>query len=136
MSDKAPHVTDAELEVLKVLWDAGLSTIREITDRIYPDGGTSHYATVQKLLERLETKQFVRRRSGGRANRYLATVGRDRLVASRLEETAARLCEGSFTPLVAQLVDSRRLGADDLAALRGLVDRLEREAAGDGPEGS
>ena len=121
------HITDAELEVLKSLWASGGSTIREITDQIYPGGGTSAYATVQKLLERLEAKSAVTRSPAGRAYRYEPAVDRDELVADRLEETADRLCEGSFTPLVAQLVDSRRLGADEIADLRRLIDRLERE---------
>ena len=47
------NIPDAELEVLKALWKSGPATIRELTARIYPQGGTSAYSTVQKLLERL-----------------------------------------------------------------------------------
>ena len=54
MPAKRPDVPDAELAVLKALWDQGEATIREIADRLYPGGETSHYATVQKLLDRLE----------------------------------------------------------------------------------
>ena len=54
-------VTDAELAVLQVLWDEDATTIRQITDRVYRNGGASAYATVQKLLERLEDKQCVQR---------------------------------------------------------------------------
>ena len=46
------NVTDAELEVLKLLWDRGPSTIRQLTDRLYPDGGTAHYATRCLHLEK------------------------------------------------------------------------------------
>ncbi len=99
-------VADAELEVLKTLWDRGPSTIRELTDRLYPNGGTAHYATVQKLLERLETKSCVRRRPRGRVNIYSATVDREALIASRLRDTADRLCDGSLTPMLTQLVHS------------------------------
>src|SRR5439155_122367 len=53
-------VTDAELAVMEVLW-ASPATIRGIRDRPYPRGGAAHYTTVQKLLERLQTKALLRR---------------------------------------------------------------------------
>jgi len=120
-----PDVTDTELSVLKVLWDQGPSTIRQLTDRLYPGGETAHYATVQKLLERLESKACVRRRQRGRAHVYASTVDRDDLISRRLRDTADKLCEGSLTPLLSQLVDSSKLSDADLAALRGIVDRLD-----------
>ena len=61
MAGRPRDVTDAELDVLRALWDDGKATIRVLTDRLYPSGGTSEYATVQKLLERLEAKGHVAR---------------------------------------------------------------------------
>ena len=98
------QATHAELEVLKALWELGPATIRQLTDRQYPDGRTSQYATVQKLLERLEAKSCVGRRQRGRVNVYTARVSREDLIASRLRETADRLCDGSLTPVLTQLV--------------------------------
>jgi predicted transcriptional regulator len=121
------HVTDTELAVLKSLWVAGPSTIRELTDRVYPEGGTAHYATVQKLLDRLEGKSFVRHRREGRVNVYSAAVDRAGLIDDRLRDTADRLCDGSLTPLLTHLVGSARLSADELSGLRDLLDRLEQE---------
>jgi len=123
-------VTDTELQVLKVLWELGPSTIRELTDRLYPEGGTAHYATVQKLLERLASKNYVRRRQSGRVNIFKATVDRDALIAGRLRETAERLCDGSLTPVLTQLVSSAELTRDELEALRDLVDRHDAEKSG------
>ena len=128
------NVTDTELEVLKQLWERGPSTIRQLTDRLYPDGGTAHYATVQKLLERLEAKSHVRRRLDGRVNIYRAVVDRQGLIADRLRETADRLCEGSLTPLLTQLVGTADLSRDEIEQLRDLVQQLESETdtGGDG----
>ncbi|HXV76749.1 MAG TPA: BlaI/MecI/CopY family transcriptional regulator [Candidatus Polarisedimenticolaceae bacterium] len=123
-------VTDAELDVLKVLWDRGPSTIRELTDRLYPDGQTSHYATVQKLLERLQAKRCVARRSAGRAHLFRATVDREELIEDGLRRTAERLCEGSLTPLLTHLVRASRLTEDEAARLRRLVDDLDRKRGG------
>jgi len=122
-----PDVTDAELAVLKELWSAGPLTIRQLTERLYPEGDAAHYATVQKLLERLAGKRCVERTAAGRAHLYRAAVARDDLVAARLRETADRLCEGSLTPLLTHLVGTSRLESDAIAALRDLVDRLDRE---------
>jgi len=114
-------VTDAELAVLKVLWERGAATVREITEELYPAGDASALATVQKLLDRLAAKACVNRRAAGRANVFRASVAREELIAHRLRETAERLCEGSLTPLLTQLVNSKRLSDDDLAELRRLV---------------
>jgi predicted transcriptional regulator len=121
-------VTDAELEVLRALWDDGEATIRALADRLYPGGGTSEYATVQKLLERLEDKGHVARRAEGRSNVFSARVRREELVARRLRDTAEKLCDGSLTPLLTHLVSAGRLSPDELVELRRMVDRLSRKA--------
>jgi predicted transcriptional regulator len=119
-------VTDAELEVLRALWDLDEATIRSLADRIYPNGGASEYATVQKLLERLEDKGHVSHRSEGRQNVYAARLGREDLVARRLRETADSLCGGSLTPLLTHLVSGARLSASELRELRRVVDDLSK----------
>jgi predicted transcriptional regulator len=121
-------VTDAEREVLRVLWDAGPAPIRALVDRLYPGGGNSEYATVQKLLERLEDKGHVTRKLVGRQNVFTARVRREDLVARRLRDTADELCDGSLTPLLTHLVSSARLSDDELAELRRLVDELTRKS--------
>ena len=128
MARSPRDVTDAELEVLRALWDDGEATIRALADRLYPGGGTSEYATVQKLLERLEDKGHVARRAEGRSNVFSARVRREELVARRLRDTAEKLCDGSLTPLLTHLVSAGRLSQDELVELRRMVDRLSRKA--------
>jgi BlaI family transcriptional regulator, penicillinase repressor len=128
MARSPRDVTDAELEVLRALWDDGEATIRALADRLYPGGGTSEYATVQKLLERLEDKGHVAHRAEGRSNVYRPRVGREELVARRLRDTAEKLCDGSLTPLLTHLVSAGRLSPDELHELRRMVDRLSRKA--------
>jgi len=126
MAGRPRDVTDAELDVLRALWDIGPATIRALSDRLYPSGGTSEYATVQKLLERLEGKGHVARTAEGRQNVYHATVEREELVARRLRETAEELCDGSLTPLITQLVSAGKLSREELRELRRVVDRAAR----------
>ena len=124
----ALKITDTELEVLKVLWNNGASMIREITDSLYPDGGVAHYATVQKLLDRLRSKLCVKRIRCGRGHIYSAIVQRTDLISTSLEETATKLCGGSFTPLLTHLIDSRRLSREEVGTLKDLVQQLENES--------
>ena len=124
-------VTEAELAVLRTLWEVGPCTIRVVTVRLYPPGGgASCYATVQKLLERLEAKGCVRRDRSAGAHRFAAAVGRDELIGRRLRAVADKLCGGSMTPLITNLVESRALSKRELAELRELIEKLDAKPAG------
>src|SRR5262245_2787463 len=118
-------VTEKELAILQVLWEQDEATIRQITDVVYPRGDTAQYATVQKLLERLEAKGFVHRKKTLPANLYSAAVGRDELIGRGLQDMAAKLCGGSLTPLLTHLVRQRRLSARERRELRDLIDELD-----------
>jgi BlaI family transcriptional regulator, penicillinase repressor len=127
-------VTEYELNVLQVLWDEGPTTIRRITDVLYPGGKASQYATVQKLLERLEGKGFVVRDRGAAVHVFSATLSRDELIGRRLQSMAEELCGGSLTPLLTQLVQqSRKLSAAERQELRDLIDELDRPNKGKNP---
>ncbi len=123
MGGRREDPSAAELDVLKSLWDLGPATIRRIADRLYPGGGTIEYATVQKLLDRLEAKRCVRRRRVDRVNVFVATIAREELIERRLRHAADDLCEGSLTPLLTHLVGTSRLRDTELRALRELVER-------------
>jgi predicted transcriptional regulator len=128
MARTPQDVTDTELAVLEVLWDRGPSTRRQITDVVYHAGGPSHYTTVQKLLERLEAKGFVRKDRGEAALTFTATVGREELISRRLRDVAEKLCGGSLTPLLINLVRARSLSARELQELQDLINDLSRQA--------
>ena len=116
------EVTETELAMLQVLWDRGEATRRQVTDALYPDGDTAHYATVQKLLERLEGKGFVRHtRDAQGVLVFTATVGRDEFIGLRLRDMAARLCGGALTPLLMNLVRARPLNERELAELEAFL---------------
>lgn len=125
----AKDVTEAELAVLRGLWERSPGTIRELTERLYPGGSTSHYATVQKLLERLEDKGFVTRDASGSPHRFVAAVGQGELIGRRLREMAEKLAGGSVVPLVTQLVKGRALSKSEIGELRELIDELDRRPA-------
>jgi len=117
-------VTDAELAVLHLLWTEGPASRRRITDVLYPGGGPAQYATVQKLLERLEAKGYVRHDSGQPVLTFEATVDREALISRRLLDVAQKLCGGSLSPLLTSLVRAKPLTAAELDELRSLIDQL------------
>jgi predicted transcriptional regulator len=122
-------VTDAELAVLQTLWDRGEATIRQLTDELYPGGGSAHYATVQKLLERLHGKGHVERDRSSHAHRFRARTNRDVLVGRRLRAMAEKLCGGMLAPLLTHLVRAETLSANERRELRALIDQLDRKTA-------
>jgi len=128
MTLKPKNITETELALLRLLWKGGPSSIRELTDQLYPQGSHSEYATVQSLLDRLETKGCVRREKHGRLNVFTATVNRGELVSRRLRETADALCDGSLAPLLSHLVQVSDPTPEEADALQRLVDRLAAES--------
>lgn len=124
MSRKPREVTDAELAVLRTLWDEGPATIRQIADRLYPGGEASHYATVQKLLERLERKALVRRERSASAHVFEARADRSEVIGRELQAMADKLCGGSLAPLLTHLVESAPLSREERGRLRDVIDQL------------
>lgn len=126
------NISDAELDVLKVLWDVKAATVRDVLDHPLAQGRDWAYTTAQTLLSRLMEKGVVLREKGGRAFRFRPAVSRDELLGARLDELAERVCEGESMPLLLNLVHSRRLKSADIDRLRGLIDELDRERTSKG----
>jgi BlaI family transcriptional regulator, penicillinase repressor len=121
MPHDSPDVTDAELAVLQVLWSQAPCNRRQLTDALYPGGGPAHYTTVQKLLDRLEQKGYVRKDSSRDVRTFTATLGREDFIGLRLQDMADRLCGGSLTPLLMNLARSTPLKPGEVEELRGLL---------------
>jgi predicted transcriptional regulator len=122
-------VTEAELAILQVLWEEGTATVRRLIERLYPPGGASAHATVQKLLERLEAKGCIRRDRSGPVQVIIPAIGREVLVRRRLRDVADDLCGGSLVAMLSHLVNPGRLASRDRKALREFLQQLEDEAA-------
>ena len=130
MEEQPLEPTETELAVLQVLWDRGPSTIRQLTEILYPRHKGAPYATVQKLLERLEAKGHVARDRSGHAHVFTARTNRDDLVGRRLRAMAEKLCGGMMTPLLTHLVRAETLSDKERQELRDLIDELDRKPRG------
>jgi BlaI family penicillinase repressor len=122
MAKQGRNVTDYELAVLDVLWARGQATIREIAEAVYGSSATTTYATVQKLLERLEKKGCVERDRTSFAHVFRARIERADLIGRELESVADKLCGGSLTPLLMHLAETTKLSQRDRKMLRRLID--------------
>ena len=112
------------------------TTIRELTDELYPDGNASDFATVQKLLQRLEKKGFVTRQGQKGAVQFRAAVNRDELLGRRLQQVVDSLCDGSLTPLIEHLVNSRKLSQQERQSLKDMLDQEEAPRSKSQPRGT
>ena len=123
MARRSP-VSDAELEVLKVLWAAGPATVRDVAAALRRRRRRLAYNTVLTLLSRLREKGYVAADRREPAHLFRAVVTRDELLGSTLAALADRVCDGTASPLVLALVRGQRFSAEDIARFRRLLDEL------------
>lgn len=115
-------LANAELAVMELLWDHGAMTARQVQDRLYGASDRSQHGTVQRLLQRLEEKDFVRRDRATPANSFTPCLSRAEYAGAQLETLAERLTGGSIAPLLSNLIDRKRLSRAELRRLRELLD--------------
>ena len=132
-TNSSSNVTETELAMLQVLWERGEATRRQVTDSLYPGGGDSHYATVQKLLERLEKKGFVahERREGVLV--FRANVDREEFLRRRFQGLADDLTGGAIAPLLMTLVRSQPLSSGEVEELYALLRERRRKKPSSDP---
>ncbi len=125
--------TDAELEILNVLWARGASTVREVHDVL---GARKEmlYTTVLKLMQIMTEKNLVERDESQRAHLYVARAARDVTQGQLLADLAERAFEGSAAKLVMRALSSKQASAEEMGEIRALLDAFERgeDAAGEG----
>jgi predicted transcriptional regulator len=119
-------VSDTELEVLKVLWEAEEATVRDLLDRLHEQGRDWAYTTVQTLVVRLCRKGYVETRRQGKAHVFSPCVDQDALLRFELAGLAERVCDGKATPLMMTLVRDNAFTPAELAELRRLLDHLDQ----------
>jgi predicted transcriptional regulator len=124
-----PPISETEQAVLKVLWDRGPGTVREVLAALSGQGHSWAYTTVQTLLTRLIVKGYVAADRTGPAHVYRAAVSRDELLQQRLSDLADTFCEGTASPLMLALVEGSEFTPEEIARFRALLDKLEAESA-------
>ena len=121
---KLDQVTNGELSILQVLWERGEATTREITAALHEEITDPKMSSVQKLIERLETKGCIERDRSRRAHQFRPRVTHEEFLRSRLQALADRLCQGEVAPLVTALLRSQGLSTAERERLGRLIDGL------------
>ncbi|HEX6100490.1 MAG TPA: BlaI/MecI/CopY family transcriptional regulator [Thermoanaerobaculia bacterium] len=128
MGDKpTPRPTDAELAILSVLWERGPSTVREVHDAL-SQTHDSGYTTVLKLMQIMTDKGLVDRDESQRAHIYTSRYGEQRTQRQLLGDLIERAFGGSPAKLVMQALSTTKASAEDLTAIRTLLDQMEENA--------
>ena len=119
-----PRPTDAEIEILKVLWRRGPSTVREVFDAL-GEVKTTGYTTVLKMLQIMWEKGLVTRDETERAHRYEAAFAEELTQRQMVGDLVRRVFDGSAKKLVLQALSAERASADELNEIRRMLDELE-----------
>ncbi len=124
------HPTPGELEVLKVLWDRGPSTVREVME-VLNRGRERAYTSVMSLLNVMTDKGLLRCDPKGRAFVYAARARREKTLGRMVEDLLGRAFEGSAATLVAHLLDQAAPTPRELQEIRSAIDQYRGQQGED-----
>jgi BlaI family penicillinase repressor len=115
-------LTDLQLRVMRALWRIGEGSVGEILAVMADEGKALAPTTVATLLQRLAKQGWVEHRRDGRQFIYAAKVGEKAAARSVLDRLVRSFFGGKVSALAAQLLETEQLSAEELAALRALLD--------------
>ena len=124
---KLPRPTDGELAILRVLWERGPSTVREVMEELNRAEPTG-YTTVLKLLQIMTDKGLVQREESGRQHVYEPTLTQDQTQRQIVEHVVDRAFGGAAHKLVLQALSARKAAPAELAEIRRLLNEIEKGA--------
>ncbi len=119
-----PRPTDAELAILKVLWERGPSTVRQVHDALNEQRATG-YTTALKLLQIMAEKKLVARDESDRTHIYRARCSQTETQRQLVDDLLDRAFGGSAMSLVMQALSGRTASAEELAEVRRLLDEKQ-----------
>jgi BlaI family transcriptional regulator, penicillinase repressor len=125
---KLPRPTDAELAILRILWERGACTVRQVHDALSRERPAA-YTTALKMLQIMTEKGLVRRDDTDRTHIYEPRLTEEQTQRQLVRDLVDRAFGGSASKLVLQALSSRRATAEELGEIRKLIESSrEREA--------
>ncbi len=121
-----PRPTGAELEILRVLWNRGPSTVRDVYEELKRDKPVG-YTTILKFMQIMAEKGLVRRDEEQRAHLYEAMVPKQSTQRQLVGDLLDRVFGGSALELVMQALSAKRASAAEIDQIRRLLDRYEEK---------
>ena len=123
---KPPQVSDAEWEVMTVLWDSSPRTAAEVVEAL-SDRTTWAPKTIKTLLGRLVKKGALRFKEEGNRYLYRPVFPRERYVEEASKSFLDRVFGGKATPMLVHFVENAELSDEELRELRSILDRKKKE---------
>ena len=121
-----PKPTEGELELLRVLWDKGSATVRELHEEVSQERELG-YTTVLELLQIMTEKGLVQREEAGRAHIYRATASQEDTQSQLLRDLSERLFAGSAAQLAMHALSMEQASAEELQEIRKLIERKKEK---------
>jgi len=120
MRRRSATLTEQELEIMKIVWELGSATVRDVYETLLSHRKIA-YTTVMTMMKIMEEKKYLRRRLEGRAFVYEGTRPKKQMIRELVSEFINRVFNGSAEPLLAHLVEERRLSEKELKQIAKLV---------------
>jgi BlaI family transcriptional regulator, penicillinase repressor len=122
MRHATPTLTDQELEIMKVVWDLGTATVRDVYEKLLERRHIA-YTTVLTMMKILETKGHLKKTQTERAYVYRPSKPKKQVIAGMVREFVSRVFNGSAEPLLVHLLEDEGLTAKELAEIARLARR-------------
>jgi len=120
-----PQPTQAELQILQVLWHKGEATVREVHDEL-SSTHTTGYTTVLKIMQIMYEKGLLERDESSRAHIYSATVDQSETQGQMVRDLVSKVFEGSTSKLVVSALHGKS-SKKDIAEIRKFLNELEKK---------
>ena len=125
MNPRLPRPTDAELAILRVLWERGPSTVRQVHESLSGERVIG-YTTILKLMQIMTDKGLVARDETDRTHVYSPRMSEEHTQRQLLQDLQDRAFGGSALKLVMQALSTKKSSREELAQIRQLLDERER----------
>jgi predicted transcriptional regulator len=122
--DKGPSLPDSELEVMRVLWQKGKATAREVLTDLRAHGSKWTYATVNTLLQRIESKGMATSDKSRMSYVYSPKISRDQVIKKRVRHLVEKLYDGKGGQLVVHVLRNSKLSKDEVTEISQLLGSL------------
>jgi BlaI family transcriptional regulator, penicillinase repressor len=122
-----PKPSEAELSILRVLWEQGACTVREVTEhltRLRPPREMG-YTTALKIMQIMAGKGLVKRDESERTHRYAAAAGSERTKKQIVGDLVERLFGGSAAGMVLQALGTGKVSSEELESIRRMIAEME-----------
>jgi predicted transcriptional regulator len=120
MLNSTPKLTDAELEIMHVVWELEGATVRQVYERLNEQRALA-YTTVMTMMKILEEKGHLTRKKQGRAYLYTPVRPKSQVISGMVDDFLGRVFDGSAQPLLLSLVKDRKLSERDLEEIARMI---------------